>query len=126
MILAHLASATKYLHKNGFVHRNLRPETIIFESDGALSDIKLVDLISVAETQALRENPDDKDFEVFVRSDPYYRAPELLYAKKQCDVKADVWSCGAILYNMVTGIPPFFEKDNEATIEKIKTGVLSC
>jgi serine/threonine protein kinase len=36
-----------------------------------------------------------------------------------------VWSCGAILYNMITGIPPFFEADSESLEEKIKTGILS-
>lgn len=124
MIIAHVFSAVKYLHKNGYVHRNIRPETILFESDGALSDIKLVDFISCIETSEVKE--DDPIFGTFINSDPHYRAPELLLTKKVYDTKVDVWSCGAILYNMLTGIPPFFERDTESTIEMIKTGKLSC
>lgn len=55
MVISHLLSAVKYLHKNGIVHRNLRPETIMFQSDGALSDIKLVDLISAINTKEIAE-----------------------------------------------------------------------
>ncbi|CDW88817.1 protein kinase domain containing protein [Stylonychia lemnae] len=124
MIIQHIFSAVKYLHKNGFVHRNIRPETILFESDSAVSDIKLVDFITVIENKAISE--EDALFDTMLRLGPYYRAPELLLSKKNYGVNCDIWSCGAILYNMVTGIPPFFEQNEEQTIEKIKTGVLSC
>eukprot|EP00347_Sterkiella_histriomuscorum_P003644 403363499 len=124
MIISHVFSAVKYLHKCGFVHRNLRPESILFESENALSDIKLVDLISCIETKEISE--DDPDYDFVVKSTPYYRAPEFLFPKKNYGVNCDLWSCGAILYNMITGIPPFFESDDDQTIEKIKTGVLSC
>jgi serine/threonine protein kinase len=51
MIISHVLSAVKYLHKNGYVHRNIKPESILFESEAAVSDIKLVDFISVIETK---------------------------------------------------------------------------
>lgn len=124
LIIAHVCSAVKYLHKNGYVHRNLRPETILFESENALSDIKIVDFISCIETKNIKE--DDSVFSTLVTSDPNFRAPELLLTKKTYDTKVDVWSCGAILYNMITGIPPYLEKDMESTIEMIKTGKMSC
>jgi serine/threonine protein kinase len=124
MILSHVMSAVKYLQKNGMVHRNIRPETILFESESALSDIKLVDLISVIDIADIQE--EDPYFDLIITSDPYYRAPELIFSKKYYDEKVDIWSCGAILYNMITGIPPYFEVDDETTVEKIKSGVLSC
>lgn len=124
MIMSHVYSAIKYLHKNGYVHRNIRPETILFESENAVSDIKIVDFISVIETKDIVE--DDLYYDSVIKSGPYYRAPELLMSKKVYGVNCDIWSCGAILYNMVTGIPPFFENDEESTIEKIKSGMLSC
>lgn len=111
MILSHVMSAVKYLHKNGMVHRNIRPETILFESESALSDIKLVDFISVIETSEMQE--EDPYYDTIVTSPPYYRAPELIFGKKYYDTKVDIWSCGAILYNMITGIPPFFEADDD-------------
>ena len=125
LIIAHIFSALKFLHKNGYVHRNLRPETILFESDGALSDIKLVDLITCIETKDMKE--EDPDYDLITKgSSPYYRAPELLVKTKHYGVNCDLWACGSMLYNMITGIPPFFEIDEEYTKEKIKSGILSC
>jgi len=111
MIIQHIFSAVKYLHKSGFVHRNIRPETILFESDSAVSDIKIVDFITAVGTKEIAE--EDSLFDTLSRLGPYYRAPELLLTKKNYGVNCDVWSCGAILYNMVTGIPPFFEGNEE-------------
>ena len=39
-------AAIKYLHKLGIAHRNIRPETILFESDNGMSDIKFADMIT--------------------------------------------------------------------------------
>ena len=58
MISSRLFSAVKHMHKNGYVHRNIRPETVLFESDNALSDVKLVDLISVAEIDSVDDEED--------------------------------------------------------------------
>lgn len=112
------------MHKNGFIHRNIRPEMIIFQSDNAVGDIKLVDMITVIEFQEIVES--DPLYESVVVTTPHYKAPELIPKKKVYNEKCDVWSCGAMLYNMITGIPPFFESDPEQLEEKIKSGVLSC
>ena len=71
MIMAHIFSAVKYLHKNGIVHRNLRPETIIFKSDDSLSDIRLIDFSSAIETKDI-EVGEDVFFEKVVKFPPYY------------------------------------------------------
>jgi serine/threonine protein kinase len=46
VIISHVFSAVKYMHKNGIIHRNIRPEMIIFQSENAMGDIKLFDFIS--------------------------------------------------------------------------------
>lgn len=58
MIISHVFSAVKYMHKNGIIHRNIKPEMIIFQSENAVGDIKLVDFISAIETKDIVE--DDK------------------------------------------------------------------
>jgi serine/threonine protein kinase len=81
MIIQHLFSAVKYMHKNGYVHRNLRPETIMFETENGHGDIKIVDFISAIPTSSMSE--EDTIFETFIKSDPHYRCPELLGMSKK-------------------------------------------
>jgi serine/threonine protein kinase len=42
---------------------------------------------------------------------PVFKAPELISQKKKYSQKCDIWSAGCIIFNMVTGIPPFYESD---------------
>ena len=45
-LFTHLLSAVKFMHKNGIIHRNIRPEMILFAGEHSHYDIKFVDLIS--------------------------------------------------------------------------------
>ena len=51
---------------------------------------------------------------------PYYIAPEVL--KKDYNEKCDIWSCGVILYIMLSGYPPFWGKNNELIMKKVIEG----
>jgi calcium-dependent protein kinase len=50
----------------------------------------------------------------------YYIAPEVL--RKKYDAKCDIWSCGVIMYILLTGYPPFSGKDNQTIMNKILDG----
>lgn len=52
----------------------------------------------------------------------YYIAPEVL--NKSYDEKCDVWSCGVILYIMLSGYPPFRGSNEKEILNKIRTGHL--
>lgn len=54
---------------------------------------------------------------------PYYIAPEVL--NKQYDEKCDIWSCGVILYIILSGTPPFNGNSDAEIMKKVKAGKFS-
>ena len=116
-----MVSIIKYLHKNNVIIRNLRPETIMFEEKESY-DIKLVDLSLAMEKKYYKEGHGDTMFEEYQRLPIIFRPPELLTTKKRYSELVDIWSCGCIIFNMVTGIPPFYDYDKSALINLILYG----
>ena len=81
---AYLVSITRYLHKNGVIMRNIKPETILFEEKHETKfDLKLVDLsLSIHEEEYI-DGDKDPVFEEFHRFSPVFLAPELFSLKKK-------------------------------------------
>ena len=91
-----IAGALDRAHRHGIVHRDLKPANIILTRGG----IKLLDF-GLARLDTA-EPPDDGA----LMGTPQYMAPEQL-ARRQCDARSDIFSCGAVVYEMVTGVAPF-------------------
>lgn len=109
-VMLDLFSALAYLHTKGIVHCNIAPENIV-QTAGEGYDVitKLVGF-----TAAQRMN--DKQ-EINLKKLRYqYAAPELL--KGEFDEKADIWSCGVLLYDLLVGRLPY--------PGKTKTGIIEC
>ena len=113
-IMEQILSAVFYIHSKGIVHRDLKPENILIESklDNDIH-VKLIDFGTC--------NYFDKKTKLTSKiGTPYYIAPEVL--NKSYSNKCDVWSCGVILYILLSGTPPFFGENDQEIMENVKRG----
>jgi eukaryotic-like serine/threonine-protein kinase len=92
-------------HQMGIVHRDLKPANVLINQDGLL---KIVDF-GVAAAQ--REGDTQLTKTGYVIGSPKYMAPEQILGKK-VDERADIYALGVILYEMVTGVPPYSRGDH--------------
>jgi calcium-dependent protein kinase len=120
IIMKQLLSAVCYTHSKGIVHRDLKPENILLESDtkGDLN-IKLIDF---GTSNYYERNKKANKLTLKVGT-PYYIAPEVL--KKDYNNKCDMWSCGVIMYLLLSGQPPFDGIDEQSIFVKVKEGNFS-
>lgn len=113
-ILQQLFGAICYAHNKKIVHRDIKPENIlIFKDEHANFKLKVIDWGTAKLVQ-----PNEKLKEK--TGSMYYIAPEVLSGKY--DEKCDVWSCGVILYMLITGQPPFSGDSQEEVFKSIKKG----
>lgn len=113
--LAEITVALEHLHKNGIVYRDLKPENILLDSRG---HVKLTDFGLCKE--AIEGDQKTHTFCGTIE----YMAPEIL-TRSGHGKAVDWWSLGALMFDMLTGGPPFTEKTRKKTIDKILKGRLT-
>ena len=96
-----IADAVSYLHAQGIVHRDLKPENVMITPAGG---IKIMDFGIALDRSARRVTWGVGLSQV--TGTPDYMAPEQIQGRRG-DQRADVYSLGVILYEMLTGAPPF-------------------
>ena len=116
-IIYQVFNAMNYCHNTiKVIHRDLKPENIMIESidnETGYYNIKIIDFGTATIIQS------DKS-ENKVLGSCYYIAPEVL--NKKYNEKCDIWSCGVILYILLSGNVPFNGRDEREITQKIKLG----
>jgi serine/threonine-protein kinase len=108
--------ALKYAHDQGVIHRDIKPANILISRQGK---VKLSDF-GIATSQESDEEGLTRDG-MTLGTLPYI-APEQIRNSRSVDKRADIYAMGAMLYEMVTGKPPFPRTFNPETLNRIQKG----
>jgi calcium-dependent protein kinase len=113
-LIYQILSAVNYCHNMNIVHRDLKPENIFIECrENVFLRVKIGDF-------GTSKTFDKGTIERRVVGSSYYIAPEVL--KKNYNEKCDLWSCGVILFILLSGEPPFNGYTDEEIMNNVKTG----
>ncbi|KAI9056398.1 kinase-like protein [Trametes sanguinea] len=120
--LRQLARAIKFLRQRNLIHRDIKPQNLLLTPAGPDEYAKGhpvgVPVLKVADFGFARFLPSAMMAETLCGS-PLYMAPEILSYQKY-DSKADLWSVGAVLYEMAVGKPPFRAQNHIELLKKIE------
>jgi serine/threonine-protein kinase len=97
-IVARVAEALAYAHRQNVVHRDIKPANIMYEPDG--------DVVKVTDFGIARITDASKTKTGLVLGTPSFMSPEQIAGKK-VDGRSDLYSLGVTLYQMLTGVLPF-------------------
>ncbi|MQM20648.1 hypothetical protein Taro_053672 [Colocasia esculenta] len=114
-----LINAVDYCHSRGVYHRDLKPENLLLDSNSVL---KVTDFGLSALPQQVRED----GLLYTACGTPNYVAPEVINNKGYDGAKADLWSCGVILFVLMAGYLPFEDSNLVALYKKIFKAEFNC
>lgn len=114
-----LVAAVDFCHSRGVYHRDLKPENLLLDDNGNLkvSDFGLSALWDSRRQDGLLHT---------TCGTPAYVAPEVINKKGYDGAKADIWSCGVILFVLMAGFLPFHDSNLMEMYRKISKGDFKC
>jgi serine/threonine-protein kinase len=114
-IATEVASALDYAHRHGVIHRDIKPENILLHDGRALvADFGIALAASKASGTRMTETG-------MSLGTPHYMSPEQAMGEREITARSDVYSLGAVLYEMLTGDPPFTGSTAQAVVARVVT-----
>lgn len=105
-----IAEALDYAHKQGLIHRDVKPENILFTGgEPVLGDFGIARALEI-------ELGETSTSTGIVRGTPAYMSPEQASGSMDYDGRSDIYSLGCVLYEMLAGVPAFIGPTPEAVI----------
>ena len=110
-LVREVAAALDYAHRQGIVHRDIKPENILMHDGSALvADFGIGKVLTGSNGGVTQTG--------FAVGTPAYMSPEQASADANVDGRSDLYSLGCVLYEMLTGEPPFTGPNAQAVITK--------
>lgn len=98
--------AVQHAHAKGIIHRDLKPSNILVADDGRIVTPKVIDF-SIARRVDRSKDETNHTRHLLMLGTPSYVSPEQATGSLDIDTRADIYSLGAVLYELLCGMPPF-------------------
>ena len=109
-LFAEIADAVGYAHEHGIIHRDIKPENVLLSGKHAfVADFGIARAVSVSGSERLTRAG-------MTLGTPAYMSPEQGAGSPRLDARSDVYSLGCVLFEMITGDPPFTGDSNQQVI----------
>jgi Tol biopolymer transport system component len=115
-IAREVADALQYAHEHGIVHRDIKPENILLHGGHAM-----VADFGIALAASRSEGGSRMTETGMSLGTPHYMSPEQAMGEREITPKADIYALGCVLYEMLTGEPPFTGPTAQAIIARVMT-----
>ena len=113
-ITTEVAAALDYAHRHGVIHRDIKPENILLHDGSALvADFGIALAVSTAGTRMTETG--------MSLGTPHYMSPEQAMGEREITARSDVYALGCVLYEMLTGDPPFTGSTAQAIVARVVT-----
>ncbi len=114
-VAAEVSAALDYAHRHGVIHRDIKPENILLHDGSALlADFGIAFAASEGNTQRMTQTG-------LSLGTPSYMSPEQAMGEREITARSDIFSLGCVVYEMLSGEPPFSGPTAQAVIAKVMT-----